>query len=209
MKSSIQLLNDIIETIGDDWKKSLDTYLKGEEDETDAEEVAQYSNLFSDFVNAYKEDVIDNATSVLQQIEKNINNDLLFNNLQNHVKKLLRAYNAINSLRVLEVQDYKKATRLVDFIFEQVIIRYDSNADESYTEFGLETEEEFRLISGVLDSLCTFIVSQNFHRKAMAEIIRFNTRLSRDISEYISDIIDQNFESLKTKIILEKIFPSA
>lgn len=209
MKSSIQLLNDIIETIGDDWKKSLDTYLKGEEDETDVEGVAQYSNLFSDFVNAYKEDVIDNATSVLQQIEKNINNDLLFNNLQNHVKKLLRAYNAINSLRVLEVQDYKKATRLVDFIFEQVIIRYDSNADESYTEFGLETEEEFRLISGVLDSLCTFIVSQNFHRKAMAEIIRFNTRLSRDISEYISDIIDQNFESLKTKIILEKIFPSA
>lgn len=206
MKSSIELLNEIIKEIGEDWKKCLDTYLKQESDETDVEEAPSYDNLFSEFINAYKEDVIDNKSSILKQIEKTINNDLLFNRLKGYVDKLLEAYNAINPLRVLEVQDCKKAMGLIDFAFEQVVLRYNPDAKEKYAEFGLEKEGEFLVIAGVLNSLSTFIIAQNLHREATAEVIRFNTRLSKEISEYIAEIMDQNFESLKTKIILEMLY---
>lgn len=201
MKNSIEILNTIIETIGDEWKKYLDTYLKKDE----IEGTPQYTELLSEFINAYKEDVIDNKIPVLTQIEKTIDNDLLFNSLKGYTDALLEAYHAIAPLRVLEIKDYKRAVRLVDFIFEQIILRFDPNAKKKYKEFEFEKEEEMLLVIGVLNSLCTFIVCHNLHKTAMADTIRLNTRLSRDISEYIAEIIDQNFEQLKTKIILEKL----
>lgn len=206
MKSSVELLNEIMKEIGEDWKKSLDTYLKQELDEIEAGEAFPYNNLFSEFIDVYKEDVIDNKASILKQIEKIINNDLLLNRLKVYVDKLLEAYHAINPLRVLEVQDHKKAMGLIDYVFEQIVLRYNPDAKERYAEFGLEKEGEFLAVAGVLNSLSTFIVAQNLHREATVEVIRFNTRLSKEISEYVATIMDQNFENLKTKIILEMLY---
>lgn len=206
MKNSIELLKEIIKEIGEDWKRCLDTYLKQELEEIDVEEAYPYNDLFSEFINAYKEDVIDNKTSILNQIEKLINNDLLLNCLKSYVNKLLNAYHAINPLRVLEVQNREKAIELVGLVFEQVILRYNPDAKNKYKEFGLEKESEFVDIAGVLNSLSTFIVVQNLHREAMTEVIRLNTRLSKEISEYIAESVDKNFESLKSKIILEMIY---
>lgn len=208
MQNSIEVLNKIIKKIGEDWKKCLDTYLKYESGEIDAEEMPQYGGLFVEFVNAYKEDIIDDKASVMKQMEKKINNDLLFNDLNDYIDKLLEAYNAINPLRVLEVQDYQKAKKLVDFIFDQVIIRLNPNAQEKYADFGLGNKEEFLNVGGVINSLCTFIVLQNLHKDAMPEMIRLNTRLSKDLTEYIAEKTDQNFESLKTQLILKKVFPN-
>lgn len=209
MQESIKILNQIIKEIGEDWKKGLDTYLKYESDEMDAEMMPQYNSLFEKFVNTYKEDIIDDKASVMKQVEKIINNDLLFSDLNEYIDKILEAYNAINPLRVLEIQDIQKAKKLVDIIFDQVILRLNPNVQDRYAEFGLGNQEEFFNVGGVLNSICTVIVSQNLHKDAMSGMIRFNTRLSREISEYISDKIDQNFESLKMQLILKKLYPNA
>ena len=204
MKSSVELLDEIIEMAGDEWKKYLDLYLKRETE--DDEETCEYVEYFDTFIETYKEDLLDNKKKNLTQIEKKLNNDLLSANLKNYMDKILEAYHAINPLRVLEVQDIDKAKEFLDFAFAYEILRFDPDAKEKACQkFELE-KEEITAVMGVLDSLCTFIVSRNLHSDAMGEVIRYNTRLSKELSTYIAEAIEYNFDKLQMKIVVEKLF---
>ena len=199
MIKSVECLKRIIEEYGEGWKKQLAIYLDGErEDEGIGEDT-----YFLQFMNAYKEDVISGNVAELRKVEKLIYNDLLYNDLRLYMDQMLNVYYAIEPLRILEIKDYDKAVQLVDYIFEQNIVRYNIDAAERYQEYGLESEEHFVDIAGVLDSMCNFVVSNNFHINTINKIAYQNTRLSKNLCKYVAEKVDMYFEQLRMKLILE------
>lgn len=202
MKTSIEVIDEIIKIKGEEWKKYLNDGLKTEDDGNLSEEM----KLFEYFIEAYKEDIYKNNKKVLEQVEKKINNDLLYTDMKEYVDKLMEAYTLIYPLRVLEVRDKEKVLALIDYIFNEGIIRYNPNIEEKYKEYGLEVKEELENILGVLDSISTFVVANNLCKNAIGETIQYNLRLSHELSKYIAEIIDKNFEKLRTIIIVKKLY---
>ena len=201
MKTSIELLEEIISGYGEEWKRKLNIFFERVNEGTEIEE-----NLIEDFLIACKEDILDGNKSTLELVEKRLDNDLLYDKFKDYMGERLEAYYAIAPLRVLEKKDEKKAADLVDAVFDEAILRVSLEIEEKYSEFMLENEEEMADIVAVLDSMCTFIVSNNLSEKAMEGVIQYNVRLSKKISKYIAKKINDNFETLKTKIILQKLY---
>lgn len=203
MKSSLEYLEKIIELYGDNWREKLDTYLKQEEDD----EKDDNESYIEEFLDAYKEVVIESNESEMKKVEEIINNDLLFHNIKIHVEDMLKIYYAAESLRILQVKDIRLAEKLVDSIFEQCIIRLNPAIIAQYKEFEIASEDVFRSLASVLASLSTFSVKNNLYIDEITNVIYRNTRLSKTMCRYISGKIDKNFEQLRLMLIMQKLYP--
>lgn len=202
MKNSADYLRELIEYAGDEWKKRLDAYLHNEKCDNKEER-----ELIDTFIDAYKEDTINNVTATLKKIEQTISNDLLFNELKQWADTSLGAYYATEALRILEIEDYDLAVRLIDCIFEEAVVRFNPDIDEKYEEFGLKSEDAILDIISVLLSLCEFTVKRSLYTDAIYETIYRNTRLSKKMCRYITNKINKNYEEIRMKLILEKLYP--
>lgn len=207
MKSSLEYLEKIIELHGDKWREKLDIYLKQEEDDEKDDKKDDNESYIEDFLDAYKEVVIENNESEMKKVEEIINNDLLFHNIKMHVEDMLRVYYAAESLRILQVKDIKLAEKLVDSVFEQCIIRLNPAIIEQYNKFEIASEDAFRSLVSVLASLSSFSVKNNLYIDEIAKVIYRNTRLSKTMCQYISKKIDENFEELRLMLIMQKLYP--
>ena len=204
MTSSIDYLKMLIEKAGDDWKKKLDSYL--EDDSSDSIADKECRAYFQKFINAYKEEVIGNKTDAIKKTEKLLNNDLLYSSLKTYIDNSLALYYAGEPLRILEIKDIGKAYKLVDLVFEQAMLRYNPQIANNYEDFYFESKETFVSILNVFESLCTFIISHNLYHTAIVETVSVNLRLSEKLCQYISDMIDKNFEHLQIRMLVEKLY---
>ena len=66
MKTSIDNLKVLIESLGEDWKTKLDMYLKNEDVDLDR----KGKNSIEDFLQSCMEEIKDNKVSSLQRVEK-------------------------------------------------------------------------------------------------------------------------------------------
>lgn len=202
MKNSIEYLQQLIANLGNDWKQELDAYLKNEDSMLKDEN----ESYFLEFSNACKEEIIENKASNMQKIEKIIDNDLLFKNLQSYFDNLLTPYYASSPLRILEIKNVEAASHVIDKVFEQAILRYNPDISSKYLDFGFENQDTFIDFLNVIDSMCTFVITKNLYSTSINELIYSNTRLSKKLCKHMTNLIDKNFEQLKTKLILEKLY---
>lgn len=200
MKSSIECLNELKKAEGEEWKKKLSSYLKDEDDNVEKEE------LYVAFIDAYRENVIDNMQTELKKVTKEIDNDLLMAELKEYIDGTLSGYYAAEPLRVMDRKDYDTATRLVDAIFEQCILRFDPEFVNSYEEYGFHILEDFNEIIFLLDSLVAFLVRRNLNSRAMADAIYVNIRISKKLCQYIAERIDRSFDRIQMKLIVDKLY---
>lgn len=202
MKSSVDYLQELIEYAGDEWKKRLDVYLHNAENDNSEE-----YELIDSFIDEYKENVIKNETAVLKKVEQTINNDLLFNELKQWTDRALGAYYATQALRMLEIKDYETAVKLIDCIYEEAVVRFNPDIDQKYQEFDLNSEEEWVDIVSVLLSLSDFVVKRNLFTDGILETVHRSTRLSKKMCRYITSKINKNYDEIRMKLIMEKLYP--
>ena len=128
VEKSIKYLNKLQEIVGEAWKQELDSYLKEEEDELSDES----KECIVGFLMTYKEEVVENKTANLQEVEKKINNDLLFKNLKDYLDDLLGPYYAFAPLRIFYVKAQEETLGLIEEMFEQTILRYNFDILQEY-----------------------------------------------------------------------------
>ena len=157
-------------------------------------------------MNSYKEDFIGNRPFNLAEVEKLIGSDVLNSEIENYIDGMLDMYYASEALRELEKKDPARIRTAVDYIFERVILRFESGYERSYDKYEFKTEEEFTESAGVLDSLAVYLVTGNLHKTTMTEVIYDNTRLTKENCQYIADKINENFVLLQRKLIVGKLY---
>lgn len=201
VEKSIKYLNKLQEIAGEAWKQELDSYLKEEEDELRDES----KDCIINFIMTYKEEVVENKTSNLQEAEKKINNDLLFKNLKDYLEDLLEPYYAFAPLRASYVKTPDEASGLVEEVFRQTILRYNFDILQEYEKYGFDNMKAFGDFVNVLDGMCTYIVEKNMHSGSIEKFIYIQTRLPGPLCRKVTDLIDTNFDSMKLNYIIEKL----
>ena len=200
MKTSNQYLQELIENEGENWKQTLDAFFRGEEDlDSDIEE------CILNFLNACKEEIIDNKKDSLKKIEKVIDNDLLYKSVRGYVEDMLYPYHASAPLRTCEVKDSEAAVKHIEEIFNHAILRFNPNISQKYSEFGFENEESFIDFLNVFDSMCTFVISRNLHCESIEQFIERKTKLPKKLCTKITELINMNFNQLQLNFIIERL----
>ena len=202
MKSSSKCLKELIKNEGEDWKKKLSSYLKEEEADVENEE------LYSAFIDAYRENSIDNVQSELQSVSREIDNDLLMGELKEYITGILSGYYAAEPIRIMEKKNYEETIEIVNAVFEQCILRLNPKFGSSYEEYGFHMREDFDKVIYLLDSLVRFLVKRNLSKDAMAEVIYVNIRVSKKLCQYIADLTDKNFDKIQMRLIIDKVYES-
>lgn len=201
MVNSVESLKILMDVFGDGWKDQLSQYFRGSREFQPEEK-----RCLVDFFDAYREDFIGNRLFNLAEVEKLVESEILNNQIENYVDDMLSFYYATEPLRSMEAEDPVKVKAAVDFIFEQVILRYNSDFEDSFDKFGFEKREEFGNAARALDSLCTYVVAGNFHKTTIIDIVYSNIRLSRDACRHIGNRIDDRFEALQRKLLIGKLY---
>ena len=201
MKTSIEALEVVIENSEGDWRQILDNFLKD-----DFEEFSEEIKVaIEEFFDAYKEDIISNNTHELNLIEKKIDNSLLYNNIHNYVRGQLRTYYLVAPLRSLAVQDANKASKAINDMFEQSVLRFNPQIIEKYEDYGFSNEDAMADVLNVFVSFCLFVAEENFYYTAIEDMVYKNFRLPKKICKLIAEIIDNNFQQIKINYIIERL----
>ncbi|MCM1234667.1 MAG: hypothetical protein NC489_31580 [Ruminococcus flavefaciens] len=201
VERSIQYLNKLQEIAGEAWKQELDSYLKEEEDELSDES----KGCIIDFLMTYKEEIVDNRAADLREVEKKINNDLLYKNIKDYLDDLLEPYYAFAPLRVFYVKAPNEVFGLIEELFEQTILRYNIDILQEYEQYGFENMQAFGNFLNALDGICSYVVKRNMYSRAIEDFIYNQTRLPMALCQKITELIDVNFDSMKLSYIIEKL----
>lgn len=201
MKKEIRSLNILIEAIGEEWKQTLDSYLKDREKDFSEETEL----IISDFLDVCREAIISNNTQDLKLIEKKINNDLLYHNLYNYIKESLNAYYLAAPLRALAVKDAGKTEKVVCDIFNQVILRFNPEILNVPENLGFADQEALISFLNMFDSFCSFIAERNFCYTAIENVVYNTFRFSKKMCTQISKIIDDNFQQIRMNYIIDRL----
>lgn len=201
MLNSVESFKILMETFGDRWKDRLSQYFRGQ-----GEFQPEEKRCLVDFFNAYREDFIGNRLFNLAGVEKLVDSDVLNSEIENYVDDMLSLYYDTEALRALEAKEPVKVKAAVDYIFEQVILRYNSDFEAAYEKYEFGNCEEFRKSAYALDSLCTYVVTENFHKTTIIDVVYNNIRLSKDACRHIGNRIDENFVTLQRKLLIGKLY---
>ncbi len=201
MTNSVESLKILIDTFGEGWKDRLTYYFRGQ-----GEFQPEEKRCLIDFFNAYREDFIGNRLFNLAGVEKLIDNEVLNDKIENYVDDMLNLYYETEALRALEAKEPVKVKAAIDFIFEQVILRYNSDFEDFYDKFGFAGREEFGISARALDSLCTYVVTENFYKTTIIDVVYNNTRLSNEMCRHIGSKIEDNFVTLQRKLLVGKLY---
>jgi len=200
VKSSIDALNELTSRFNDDWKQILDNYLKDEEEVP--EEAGEY---IENFLAACKEDTISDKQENWNKLESRINNDLLYDNLRDYIKKSLRTYYIAAPVRALDALDAEKASTVMKEMFDSAILRFDIDIIDKYEDYGFSSQEALTDFLNMLDSFCSYMVERNFCRSSIEKYAKYNMRFSSKLCKQIASIIDRNFQQLKINYIIDHL----
>ena len=199
MKSSIETLNELISRYNEDWKQILDSYLKDDEVPEEAREYIE------DFLLVCKEDMISEKQEDWKKLEGMIKNDLLYDNLRNHVRESLSAFYVTAPLRTLYAQDAEKASKAIQKIFDCAILRYDIEIIDKYEECGFSSVDALIDFLNVLDGFCSYMVERNFSRSSIEKYVWHHMRFPSKLCKRIAGIIDDNFQQIKINYIIDNL----
>lgn len=195
---SVDILSNIIKQYGENWREKVLSYLKGELSDEDPE-------MIIEFLNQYKEDIIENNKESISKIYKIIDDGTTKESLDKYMNDMLEGYYNTSALRYLEKQDIAKAKNAVDFIFEQMVLRYNPEASECYAHYGFENKQSLLNVADVMQTIAVFCVVKNFYVSAICKVVYENTRLSEKLCNYIAEIVDRNFYSIQSRLLFEQI----
>ncbi len=201
METSQSYLKKMMEQLGENWKEILDSFFKEDDEQIDDD----MENCILSFLDACKEEIIADKPASLQKVEKMIDNDLLYKNIQVYLDKMLQPFYVSAPLRTHAVKDEAAAIRNIEAIFQNAILRFYPNISKQYAKYGFENQDAFINFLNVFDSMCAFTISKSFCREAIEDFIYAQTRLPKKMCKKVAELIDANFLSLQMNYIIERI----
>ncbi len=197
-------LNRFIQKAGENWKEKLLNCIHDEEEDGKVEESLEQE--FEELCDHLKEALMQEDTKALQVIKNHFSGELtVFNSLEKYVKDNLFAFYFTAVLREKSNQSTEDTIKIIDFIYQDFIIRNNPDFFDQYKQLGFTDKESLQKTVFVLDSITEFVIEKNYTQAAIAEALEDLTRLNKSICVYVAQKIDDNFQSLQIKVLLQKL----
>lgn len=161
--------------------------------------IRAFNELFTTAQASYKANVQETEKTFQQYMPDD------FHWLLDDVKKSLEFFFTLSELRELQNKNEDKAKKIIDFLFDNVIVYFDRQFANMYNEFGFETLESFFDTARALDTLTEYYVSQHLPMNAINIDLKSETEFSDNICKYLTDKIRENYQTLQLKIVMDML----
>ena len=198
------VINEFIAYTQDNWKELLLRCIH--EDYEDGEIDEEIRNLFEKLVYAMREILITENKQALLYIEQKFDNELtIYNELIKYIKEMLAPYYSFEPLRVIESGKPEKVHKIIDFIFNELILRFNPDFSKGYRKLGFQKEEDFEEVAFAISSLSNYVARKNYSKSVIRDMFQEVSRLNKENSAYIAEIIDHNIRELQLTVILDTL----
>ncbi len=198
----MELLKEKLEQISaveQDWMKVVQQERESGEAPKNKELVKAYNELFPAAREAYKKDA-GAAETIIEEYVGEPESWFL-----EEVKRSLEIFFIFSYFRELQKENEKQAKKVIDFYFENTILYFDPQFTNVYNQYGFETPEVFFDTARALDGLVEYYVSRHFTKNAINRDLQTETGLNIELCEYITDMIQANYQLLQTNIMMDCI----
>lgn len=197
-------INEYIAYAQESWKERLLNCIHEDEDRLETDERLQ--ELFQSLVNSIKEILISEDGEALKYVQEKFGGEsTVYNELIKYVKEFLAPYYSFSSLRKQESEYPDSIHKMIDLIFEELIVRFNPEFSSLYKKAGFKKEEDFIDAAVAISSLTDFVIKKNYTRNTIEDIFQEISRLNDKTTAYIADKINDNFSELRMVYILEAL----
>lgn len=197
-------LSRFIKKAGENWKERLLNCIHDEEENGNVEENLEQE--FDDLCNLLKEILMTEDADTLQFVKDKFSGELtVYHALEKYVKEDMFAFYYTAVLREKAKESIDDTLQLIEDFYQNIIIRTNPHFFEQYKRLGFASEAAMKKTVFVLDSMTQFVIEKNYTQAAAAEMLEDLTRLDRTICLYIAQKIEDNFQSLQMKVLLQKL----
>lgn len=121
------------------------------------------------------------------------------------VNSSLKIYRITVPLRELQNENKEKVKMVIQYIFDNVILRYDPQFIENFVVYELCDEDELTNIARIMDLLTKYYIMKHFTGRAIKEDFQNETELIGDICDYYVSLVERNYLTLQLNNLLDKI----
>lgn len=203
MSKKLELeINNFIECTHDNWKEILLNCIHENHEDSDTNDGVE--EAFVNLIYAMREILITDDKAALEYIKEKFNNELtVYNELVKYTKDLLASYYSFASLRLYESEHPTKIHKIIDYIFDELILRYNPDFSMGYKKFGFRKKDDFTDAALALSTLVEYVVKKNYTRTTIDNMFQEISRLNKQNISYITEKIEQNIRDLQLVMILK------
>lgn len=121
------------------------------------------------------------------------------------VEESLQIYFSFKFLRVLQKENSKKVKEILNYLLENAIIYFDPQFADVYKKYEFDMQEEFVKLAKGLNVLVDYYISRHYTRTAMLRDLEEETGLDRELCQYISEKIWENYQMLQMELVINLI----
>lgn len=189
---------EIIKEIDPDWLNQIRNVLESDNEYENKKLIEAFNRLFEALRNACKQEKSDIKKLCVQYMDKKGEKWLL-----ERVNNSLEPYFAFGFLRAWQIENIERCKIFIEYVFENVIIRFDPKCAPKYCNKEKVSTSEFIKAAKILDSLVDYYIKCHFTSRAIVDDLIHETDLEKSICEYISQKIDENYLTLQLKVTID------
>lgn len=121
------------------------------------------------------------------------------------VENSLVFFFAVEGLRQQQSEDKESVKKYLQFVFENVYIRFDPDFGSQYEKYQFQDIKSFVKTTSVLDTLTEFYVRKHYTRQAIKNDLMYESALAEDICEYYAELLEKNYLALQMNLVIDHI----
>lgn len=185
--------------IEENWIDIVRDEMDNDKEPSNQDLVRVYNELWKLIRNSLKKDY----DGTIEMIEAKIQGDVEW--LLDDVKDSLQTFFALNALREKQ-ENEEKVYRIIDYLFENVIVYYDPVFANDYMDLEFDEPEKLWNAARVLDGLIGFYMNRHYSIYAIERDLKEETGLNDTVCNYIAGKIKENYYSLQLNTLMDSIW---
>lgn len=121
------------------------------------------------------------------------------------VRKSLYVFFSLSTFRTINSKNSELAERIIEYCFENVILRFDPQFAMAYEDFGYETVQEFVDTARCMDGLIEYYTVRHWTRNAVIRDLETETGLGVKTCEYIALKMEENYSMLQMNVMIDML----
>lgn len=195
IKKQFQTLNNINEHWFSQIRKYIDDDNNFQIDEKILEEFNKLYVLLSENYKIDKNEVRKVCSKYLDKSDSEW--------LDNHIINSLEPYFTFEFMRQLQENEFKQCFEFIDYVFDNVIVRFDPQCAIRYCNEHKITTDIFIDASKMLGGMVNYYINQHYTDNAIIKDINEETSLNVEICNYICKKINDNYLTLQLNAIID------
>ncbi|MBD8926706.1 MAG: hypothetical protein EGR89_12130 [[Eubacterium] rectale] len=191
---------ELINSIDNQWVNIVKQYIKDSDVTKENRKILdEFNILFKILIECYKKNK-NEVEKICSDFLKKSDTEWLCAQIINSLKP----YFAFEFVREWQKNEEKKnCFEFVDYVFQNVILRFDPECAINYCNEKKITTDTFIEASKMLDGMVSYYIKQHYSHEAIVKDFNRETDLDMAICEYISSKIDDKYINLQLNVLID------